>query len=825
MALLTHTIANLMNGVSQQPVTVRLGDQCEEQINGVCRVSDGLSKRPALQQQSSNRFTDPSVGDAEVTLFDSRVKTHRVVGKDSTDVVRTIELIADGISGCLMYRKIGTNTYGTIGQFPYLEGAYKEDLKFLTVGDATYLLNKNKIVTKATTSGDTDEQAMRKQGSLVWIKNGFFDTRYNARLYVYTNAGSLAHSITSNTYTSFKTPTSVSATSAWFDDITTSNIRNELVTALNAGIALDATLLANIEISAADNYFQVRFKSASTMNQTHYIRMIVNSDTAESAILVANGVISDPIDLPRKAVDAYVVRVDPDPSDGGDDYYLSYDPQAQGWVETRKLGNANKASFTSSTLPLKIVNLVEGTISAAAMTMSARLVGDETSCPDPSFVGRRLNDMFVFNNRLGFLSGNSVIMSKIDDFTMFYRTSSATSLVDDRVDITAATPSSRFTELFSAVPFETSLMLFGSNAQYLLQTNTGFDVTKTSLQTSTEYEASTKCEPVNLGSTVYFTSDRSDYTAVFDISRKDGIGLTAEEATAHIPSYISGTATEMVYSTTETMLFLRTDAEPRTIYVHNRFIRQTVLEQNAWHKWTVPNRILGMQVIGPTLYITMVADDNKTVMRTTVDISTNRITQDPETLELGFLPYLDLVVQMETASELVVGDYSDDTYFYLPAEHEENVVGVTTNGSIIRGLAAINAALQDEPLHVGLEYTFAYTFSQQVPYTETNTGKTVHQYARLTLRNMRVSFNRTGRFDVVVTPVGRESFTTQFTSTILGITTTILGRLNLSTGVFKFPVNCRADSVTVTLQSAYPYPCNFNTCEWLGTFTNNAGRM
>lgn len=822
MALLTHTIANLMNGVSQQPVTVRLGDQCEEQINGVCRVSDGLSKRPPLQQLSANRFTNPNAGGAEISFLDSRVKTHRVTGKTSADVVKTVELIADGNSGCLMYRIMPFGTYATIGYFSYLLGAYKEDLKFLTIADQTYLLNKNKIVTKATTSGDTDEQAMRKQGSLVWVKNGFFDTTYTAKLYVYTNAGSLAHSVTTP---SFKTPTSVSATAASFDDITTTNIRTELVNDLDTGIAANATLAANIETVEADNYFQVRFKSGSTMNQTHYMQVIVNSDTAESAIIAANGVINDPTELPRKAVDAYVVRVDPDPTDGGDDYYLSYDPLIQGWTETRKLGNANKAAFTSSTLPLVISNLIEGVVAAAAMTMSARLVGDDVSCPNPSFVGRRLNDMFVFNNRLGFLSGNSVIMSKIDDFTMFYRTSSATSLTDDRVDITAATPSSRFTELFSAVPFETSLMLFGSNAQYLLQTNTGFDVTKTSLQTSTEYEASTKCEPLNLGSTVYFTSDRENYTAVFDISRKDGIGLTAEEATAHIPSYITGTAVEMVYSTTETMLFLRTEDEARTIYVHNRFIRQTVLEQNAWHKWTVPNRILGMQVVGPTLYVTMVADDNKTILRTQMDISTNRITQDPDDLELGFTPYLDLVTQMETGAVLAVDDYSDGTLFYLPEEHELNVVGVTLAGSIIRGLVDINAALEDEPLHVGLEYTFAYTFSQQVPYTETNTGKTVHQYGRLTLRNMKVSFNRTGKFDVVVTPLGREAFTTQFTSTLLGLTTTILGRLNLSTGVFKFPVNSRADSVTVTLQSSYPYPCNFNTCEWLGTFTNNAGRM
>ena len=48
MPLINKAISNLINGVSQQPETLRLPSQCESQINGFSSVVEGLKKRPPL---------------------------------------------------------------------------------------------------------------------------------------------------------------------------------------------------------------------------------------------------------------------------------------------------------------------------------------------------------------------------------------------------------------------------------------------------------------------------------------------------------------------------------------------------------------------------------------------------------------------------------------------------------------------------------------------------------------------------------------------------------------------------------------------------------
>jgi hypothetical protein len=51
--------------------------------------------------------------------------------------------------------------------------------------------------------------------------------------------------------------------------------------------------------------------------------------------------------------------------------------------------------------------------SVSNITWSGRTKGDTLSSPDPSFVGRTLNDIFFHKNRLGFLSGENVVLSEI----------------------------------------------------------------------------------------------------------------------------------------------------------------------------------------------------------------------------------------------------------------------------------------------------------------------------------------------------------------------------------------------------------------------------
>ena len=49
MPLITEQISNLINGVSQQPPSLRLASQAEVQENGLSTVAEGIKKRPPLE--------------------------------------------------------------------------------------------------------------------------------------------------------------------------------------------------------------------------------------------------------------------------------------------------------------------------------------------------------------------------------------------------------------------------------------------------------------------------------------------------------------------------------------------------------------------------------------------------------------------------------------------------------------------------------------------------------------------------------------------------------------------------------------------------------
>lgn len=837
--LINQTIPNMMNGVSQQPITIRLPNQGEEQINASCRVANGLTKRLAVEVLRDNLGRPIAAERIDWGIFplgwdqsqtaSTIVRLPRNLTAPAKTVYEDVLIMVNTAWLMVVIKNLSTGeTFEPTEQWVYLEGAKKEDIKFLSDGTNVYILNRQKVVELEPRPVDslTNIEATNRQGSLAYVKEGIFSTTY--RLSVKVINYETEELIIQYDDATYKTPSSVSATAETYDKITANYIMNNNTDGLAAKMASTITATPiHIEVTRKDNY--VVFAPSDEQARLLKYKVIVNIyvDTSSTRAYAFNSVARDVTTLPATAPDGYTVQIDPDPVTADEGYWMKYSAVDNGWIETRQPGIHRKIKI--ATLPLKITDIIVDPAKGSDdpklsfITIREREVGDEVTSPDPSFVGHRLNDMFIFNNRLGFLSKNNIVLSKIDDYETFYRTTTAQVLASDRVDITAAIPSTRYTELNYAVPFETNLMIFGDSAQYLLSTTTGFDLTKTALQTATEYETSRLCPPINMGSSIYYPITRSDYSGIYDLSRKDGIGLTAEEVTSHVSNYIKGAVTGMTYSSTEDVLFVRTDIDTKLIYVQNRFIRQTILEQNAWHKWELPYRLLSMQVVGSYLYLVMIGDDDRTLIYGKIDITIKRVKQG-NSLEISFEPLIDNRLKLPQGSVLTVDDVTPNSYYIAP-DRADDLIGVNINGGFVKGLDAINEALQEESLWVGLPYKMTYVFSQQVPAQYDETGKIVYQYAKLILRSMKLAYESTGKFNITVKPKGREEFVTEFTGTILGDEDSVLGRINLNTGVFKFPINCRSDQVTITISSDYPYPCTFNTCEWQGTLVNKSRRI
>ncbi|MFQ8736260.1 MAG: hypothetical protein ACLSAH_09755 [Bilophila wadsworthia] len=84
-------------------------------------------------------------------------------------------------------------------------------------------------------------------------------------------------------------------------------------------------------------------------------------------------------------------------------------PSDQAWKETVKPGIP--ASWTRRPCPTPSSDRPTAP-SPGPLEWGERICGDEDSAPFPSFVGRTLNGLFFYRNRLSFISGENVVMSR-----------------------------------------------------------------------------------------------------------------------------------------------------------------------------------------------------------------------------------------------------------------------------------------------------------------------------------------------------------------------------------------------------------------------------
>ena len=179
MANITTTVPNLIQGVSQQSPQVRLAGQCEEQINGLSTVTKGLTKRPPA------RLID-NLGavalEGDFLHFINRSETERYVvtvehrtSGDGTGVIRVFNLETGEEA------EIDENTggYQVSGDYLKLATANKshEQLKALTIGDSTFLLNTDVTVAKT----DEKSEALDSSRALVFVKQGDFGKKYGLK--------------------------------------------------------------------------------------------------------------------------------------------------------------------------------------------------------------------------------------------------------------------------------------------------------------------------------------------------------------------------------------------------------------------------------------------------------------------------------------------------------------------------------------------------------------------------------------------------------------------------------------------------------------------
>lgn len=782
--LISQSIPNLANGVSQQPFTLRLASQAELQENGMSTTSQGLRKRPPtkhLKKILNGTYTNAYI---------------HTINRDETE--RYVVVISGG--DLKVFDLAGTEkTVNFPSGKAYLTAADPSyNFRAVTVADYTFIVNRGFTITTGATTAAT-----RNPEALVSVKVGNYGKTYSIIL----NGSTVA------TYT---TPdgTSGSHTAA----ISTDNIASQLFGQMSG--------------LAASGYSITRYGSVIHISRTSEFTIRCEDGFNNGAMLALKDQVQKFQDLPANAgVNDFAVEVIGDKQTGFDDFWVKFDSSGTGaWKETIEPGT--RLGYTATTMPHTLVRNNDGTFTFAPTTWNDRTVGTLSSNPDPSFVGKKITDIFFYRNRLGFLADESVIFSEASEFFNFYRTTVTELLDSDPIDVTVS--HTKVSTLQYAIPFNRQLLLFSAQSQFVVEAGDLLTPKTIAIKQATEFESDPAVKPAGIGKNVYFALTKGDYTGVreyFPVDEISGINDSVE-VTGHIPQYIPKNAYKMAPCLTEDILVVLSKTDRSAMWVYKFYFNNNEKLQSSWSKWILDSgdSILNVDFILSEMVLVIQRSDGLYLEKLSAavgDIGAN----EPYTV------HLDRKLTVAKANLTFDGTYTNIPVAYLPgpitsgsweaiiATGQPKKAGtrlaLTSTGSGAR----IAGDFTNCDLIVGRKYTFRYQFSPITIKQQAGQAIKSDTQGRLQLRTMQVNFDRTGYFTAKVTPEGRSTYTYVYSGKTLGQPSATIGTIELDTHNMKFPILAENRHVTIELNSDAPLPCAFLSADWEGMYVKRSRGM
>ena len=794
MSLISSSIPNFVNGVSQQPYTLRLVSQGEVQENGLSTVSQGLKKRPPTKHLKKIQ---------NIPLGNCFIHT---INRDTSE--RYIAVVTNGDLKVYNINGVEQTVNFPNGKAYMNSSSPSTSFSAVTVADFTFFVNKG--VTVAATNATTPTRPFE---ALVNVKAGNYGKTYK----IFINGGLNA---------SFTTPDGSLASQS--PQISTDFIAAQLVTSLSA-----------TGINAGNGWTVSQFGSTIYIARSSADFSIATEDGFNYGGMVSiKGSLQKFSDLPANPnINGFIVEITGTGSGETatgpfDSYYVRFEMNtgstgAGVWREAPAPGIPS--TINPATMPHTLVREANGTFTFKQATYKNRVVGDEESNPFPSFVGRTLADVFFYRNRLGVLADEAVIFSEAGEYFNFMRTTVTQLLDSDPIDVNAS--HTKVSILKHAVPFNKQLLLFSDQTQFLIDQNDILSPKTIGIKVVTEFPCNAKVKPVGVGKNVYFPADKGDWSSVREyFTDFNDLSNDAIDVTAHIPQYIPSDLYKMSVAINEDIMVALSTKAPNSLYVYKYFFNGNEKLQSSWSKWTFGSdaEILNADFIGSEMYLVINRADGVYLEKVVVslgDIDTN----EPYTV------HLDRKVQLASAALTFNAGFSEinlTTLGYTPDVGDYQLV-VKTHPTLKAGeiydviwdgtKAKVKGNITGGTYSVGRKYMFKYEMSTIAVRTPTaNGGQKSDTEGRLQLRKVSFNFADTGLFDVKVTPAGRETYSYTFSGKILGTSSSTIGRFSISTGKFQVPIVSRNVGTSIVLENDSPLPCSFLSADWEGFYVKRS---
>ncbi|AIT13663.1 tail tubular protein B [Salmonella phage BP12A] len=784
MGLISQSIKNLKGGISQQPDILRFAEQGSEQINGWSSETEGLQKRAPLVFTKTIAYGDEL----------GRAPLIHLINRDSTE---QYYVVFTG-SGIRVFDLNGKE-YAVSGDMAYVRcDNPRDDLRMVTVADYTFIVNRNTVVQENTDPIYT----LREDGDcLINIRGG----QYGRTLSIHINGGTQA----SVRIADGNAPEQVEQTDAqWL----VKNLAEQMRKNMGGWTINEGSGYIHVIAPGSDNIRTIETKDG-------YGNQLMNGVMHSSQSFSK---------LPIEAPNGYTVRIVGDTSKTSDAFYVQYDATRKVWKEV--VGWNVAKGLHNHTMPWALIRQPDGSFKMDMLPWAWRTCGDMDTNPTPSLVGQSINDVFFFRNRLGFLAGENIVMSRTSKYFSLFPASVANLSDDDPIDV--AVSHNRISILKYAVPFSEELLLWSDQAQFVLSAQGILSPKSVELNLTTEFDVSDKARPYGIGRGIYFASPRASYTslnryyAVQDVSSVK----SAEDMSAHVPSYIPNGVFSIRGSGTENFVSVLSANAPSKVFIYKFLYLNEEIAQQSWSHWEFGDNVtvLAADSIGSTMYL---------LLRNQTHTWMARVNFTKNSIDFPNEPYR-IYIDNKIKYTIPQGSYNDDTYstsiqvnhVYGMSIYRGKIYVVATDGQVIdfepplggwqggTPLIHLNGNWEGQDVYLGLAIDFRYVFSKFLIKKTAEDGSTATEdIGRLQLRRAWVNYEQSGAFVVEVENTSR-LFRYDMSGARLGSNALRAGTLNVGTGQFRFPVVGNAAMNIVRIISDHTTPLNVIGCGWEGNY-------
>ena len=536
-------------------------------------------------------------------------------------------------------------------------------------------------------------------------------------------------------------------------------------------------------------------------------------------------------DLPRQSKHGFVVKVANSANDE-DDYYLKFFANngfdGEGvWEECVRPGD--KTNFDASTMPLQLVRTNATTFTLSEVAWEGAQVGNtdpDGTNPQSSFVGKTINKMVFFRNRLVMLSDENVIMSRPGNFFNFWAKTAQTFSNVDPIDLSCSSTYPAI--VFDAIQVNTGLVIFTKNQQFMLTTDSDvLNPNTAKINRLSSYNFNHKTNPVNLGTTIGFLDNANKYSRFFEMSqiRREGEPDVAEQS--KVVSQLFEKDLKIISNSRENGLILFSEEDTPTLYGYRYFTSGNERILQAWFQWTLTGTVQYHCMLDDALYVVVRNNSKDQLLKYSIKLDDNGhfVTAGED-----YPIHLDHCTSVTTGG----GTYNsttNKTTFAKPTgfESSSNIAAYDTDSGTNLGRFA-DVTVNGSNLEItgnwsGETFLIGYQFEMQLELPKIfftyRAGNATRRDTRSDLIVHRVKFNfgQVGFYHIEVNRIGKPLFTQEVESTPAdAYNANNVGFVPDVTGVV--PCYERNKNLIITVKSKHPSPATIVSYQWEGKYTN-----